>query len=238
MPDLEQAALEDDPIVEPVEVVEELADSAPVIVEEKPVEDGFQKRINKVTADKYAEKRRADDLQRRIDEMAAAKPAAVQTAGPKLEDFDFDEAAFSAAVIDHKVNEAVSKQVATQKESAKNASAKEAQESFNGRIAAFGKDDFDEVASSVPTLPNGVADALVHSENGPELIYHLGEHLDQADKLASMTPNQAMMELGRISATMNKTQNIKPSAAPDPIEPISSGGSISQERGPRGAKFE
>ena len=240
MSDLEQAALVDD-IVEELDktevsdVVEVSADSAPA-ADEKP-EDGFQKRINKVTADKYAEKRRADELQRKIDELEQT-PVKVKSEAPKLEDFDHDVDAHNAAMIDFKVEEAVSKQVANQRESASKATAQEAQSAFNERIVALGKDDFDQVANAIPTLPDGVAGALVNSENGAELIYHLGQHLDVADKLASMTPNQAMMELGRISATMSTKPNIKTSAAPDPIEPISSGGSLSNDGGPKGAKYE
>jgi hypothetical protein len=52
-----------------------------------------------------------------------------------------------------------------------------------------------------------------------------------ADKLATMSPQQAMMELGRISANMSAQPNIKLSAAPDPIVPISSGGSLSKDLG-------
>ena len=71
-----------------------------------------------------------------------------------------------------------------------------------------------------------------------EMIYHLGEHLDLADKIAGMSPLQAMGELGRISLNMSAQTDVKLSAAPDPIEPLNSGGSISQEEGPHGATYE
>ena len=90
----------------------------------------------------------------------------------------------------------------------------------------------------MPELPAGVADALIQSENGPELIYHLGTHLDQADKLANMSPTQAIMELGKISATMNAAPQKKTSAAPEPIQTLNSGGASSEERGTKGASFE
>ena len=205
-------------------------------VEEAPKEDGFQKRINKVTADKYAEKRRADELQRQLDEVKA-KPKEVG-APPKLEDFDHDEEAFNRADIKHQVAEAVKAERALITTEANQATAAEAQRTFNERVVAMDKPDFADVANAVPQLPLGVADALVQSENGAELIYHLGTHLDMADKLASMTPSQAIMELGRISANMSTKQDIKLSAAPEPIEPLNSGGSISADRGPVGATFE
>ena len=210
---------------EPVESVE----SATTTEEAEPKEDGFQKRINKVTADKYAEQRRADELQRKLDEVQA-KPATVETA-PNLEDFDYDEAAFNAANVKHLVAEALKVQNTEQQQAQSAIQAQQAQASFNERIATLGKEDFADVAGAVPVLPNGVADALVQSENGAELIYHLGTHLDQADKLANMSPSAAMMELGRISANMSAQKPIKLSAAPDPIAPINSGGSLSKDLG-------
>ncbi len=204
--------------------------------EEAPKEDGFQKRINKVTADKYAEKRRADELQRKIDEMQAA-PKQTSKA-PTLEEFDHDEEAFNQASIKHQVAEAVKAERQALQTEAQQVTAAEAQRAFNERIVAMNKPDFADVANAVPQLPVGVADALVQSENGAELIYHLGTHLDLADKLSSMTPQAAMMELGKISVNMSAKQDVKTSAAPDPIEPLNSGGSISKERGPSGAKFE
>ncbi len=200
---------------------EEITESAPV-VEEAPKEDGFQKRINKVTADKYEQQRRADDLQRQLDEVQKAPKQAGDA--PKLEDFDHDEEAFNAANIKYQVGVAVQAEKAVLNTEAQQAKAAEAQLAFNESIVAMNKPDFADVASAVPQLPQGVADALVQSENGAELIYHLGTHLDMADKLANMSPSQAIMELGRISANMNTKPEIKQSAAPDPIEPITSGG--------------
>ena len=204
-------------------------------VETKP-EDGFQKRINKVTADKYAEKRRADELQRKIDELEA-KPKAAEVA-PKLEDFDHDEEAFSAANVRHQVSLAMAEQDVRRNEEAAQASARAVQRGFEEQVVALGKEDFADKASAVPLLPAGVADALMQSEGGAQMIYHLGGHLDVADRIAGMTTAAAMMELGRISANMSATKDIKTSAAPDPIEPIKSGGVTATERGPNGAKFE
>ena len=223
------------------EVVQETKPSESAPEDVKP-EDGFQKRINKVTADKYAEKRRADELQRQLDERNDKPEVQAVKDAPKLEDFEYDQDAFNAALIDYKVELGISKAVAkvtsTQSDAAKTAESEEAQKGFNDRIISMAKNDWDEVANKVPTLPPGVADALVRSENGAELIYHLGSHLDLADKVANMSPQAAMMELGRISVTMAATPAVKLSAAPDPIEPLNSGGSISQEAGPKGATYE
>ena len=241
-----EAALDDDLGVTLNDAQENLeTESAPVEQVEPPAEapeeltERAQKRFNKIVADKHAEKRRADEAERKLSERSIIAPVVEAKEAPKLEDFEYDQDAFNAALIDYKVAEQVSQAVAqvtsTQSDAVKARESQEAQQGFNDRIVALAKPDFDEVANNVPLLPNGVADALVRSENGAELIYHLGNHLDLADKIANMSPQAAMMELGRISATMAATPAVKLSAAPDPIEPLNSGGSISQEAGPKGA---
>lgn len=212
-------------------------ESAPVATEQDP-QDVIQERINKQVARTYKEKRRADDLQRQLDEMGN-KQVNTPAKAPKLEDFDHDEDLFNSANIQYQVNQAVRVESDKLQQNAANARQQQSNSEFESRIATLGKADFDEVAIAVPELPNGVADALMQSEQGPELIYHLGTHLDVADKLAGMTPQAAMMELGRISTSMNAAPKLKTSAAPDPIETLNSGGSISKnDDGPAGATYE
>jgi len=212
------------------------ATTTEVKADDKP-NDGFQTRINKVTADKYAEKRRADALQVKLDELSKT-PSVEQVKAPVLEDFDFDETAFNQANIQHQVQQELAKHADARRQTDTDDRARQAADDFNQKVTKFGKEDFFEKANSIPVLPTGVADALMQSDIGPELIYHLADHLDQADALAGMTPAAAMMELGKIHSNMTAKQNIEPSAAPDPIQPLSSGGKISSERGPAGATFE
>ncbi len=214
------------------------AESAPADATTKTDEEVVQQRINKEVSRRHVEKRRADEAERKLAEMQKNQPAVQVGDAPTLESCDFDEAKFNRATIDHQVAESIQTQT---KELQKNADAQtnqKAQDNFEERIEKMGKADFDEVSNKLPLLPKGVAEALVRSENGAELIYHLGTHLDLADKVANMSPSDAMMELGKISAGMPATKETQTSAAPDPIVPLSSGGSISQERGPKGATYE
>lgn len=218
------------------EGVEEEKTESATVAEEAPKEDGFQKRINKVTADKYNEKRRADDLQRQLDDMQAKPKEA--GAAPKLEDFDHDEALFNDANIKYQVSQAVQAQAVENTKRTSEANAQESAKAFNDMVVEFGKDDFHDVAAKIPALDQGLVTELMSSKEGVEMIYHLGEHLDVADKIANMRPLQAMAELARISTNMSAKKDVKTSAAPDPIEPLSSGGSISKESGPDGATYE
>jgi len=208
-------------------------ESAPVEANEPVEKNGVQERINKITADKHEERRqreaetkRADDLQKQLDEYQANKPTLTK---PTLEDHEYDEDAFSKADVAFQVQEQVAAEIANQKaqqkQSDQKAKMQDSLDTFNERATALGKDDFDAKRDAIPNLPAGVADAIMGLENGAEMVYHLGTHLDKADALANMTPMAAMMELGKLSSSMSNKPEIKTSAAPDPITPLSSGGS-------------
>ena len=235
------AQVEDTPLLDPLtgqELVNEEVEATPVesattddatqAETEQPKEDGFQKRINKVTAAKYAAERRAEELERKVRELETAKPA---KPAPTLEDFDFDDAAYQAALIESKVEQVISAQTQKQREEAEQAKTAAMVAGFDARVAELGKDDFSEVADAVPELPPGVAAELVASEGGAELIYHLGTHLDVAEKIAGMTPAGAMLELGRISASMSAQPKVTPSAAPEPIAPLKAGSALTADIG-------
>ena len=215
------------------------AEETETLEAEKPKEDGFQKRIDKVTADKYAEKRRADELQKWKDEQLAKQ---AELKKPTLEQHDYDEEAFNKANLDYEIQQGVQSTLAKQKadrdaEKQQQAS-QQAVASFNERAQAMGKPDFDAKAQAIPNLPAGVANALMQANDGAEMVYHLGSNLDKAAEIASMSPQLAMMELGKLSAQLSAKPEIKLSAAPAPIETLKSGGSLSKERGPRGARYD
>ena len=225
----------------PVETAKEdtITESAPVGKAIEPEKNSVQERINKITADKHEERRqreahskRADDLQKRLDELEAKKPTLTE---PTLEQHDYDDEAFNKATVNYQVQEQVKAEIANQKTRAseldRQAKSQQSLDTFNERATALGKEDFAEKASAVPNLPDGVADAIMGLENGAEMVYHLGTHLDLADSLACMSPLAAMMELGRISSSMSAKPEIKTSAAPDPIETLNSGSALSSDVG-------
>jgi len=237
MPQLDEEATEQTEATE----TEGQAETAPAEVEEKEggfVEtdnDNVQKRINKITAEKYAEKRRADELQKKIDEQSSVPTP--QGAEPKLEDFDFDETAYMAALVEYKVKQQVSKQTADiqtrQSQSQAEVKAKQTQEKFHANAAKFTEKapDYETVIAGVPQLPPDTLDAIMQSDNGPQLAYYLGKHLDVADEIAAANPIAAALKLGEISAQLAATtKTVKTSAAPAPIVPVGSGGSPSKSQ--------
>jgi len=88
--------------------------------------------------------------------------------------------------------------------------------------------DFDDmVASSDVVVSDAIRDAILESDVGPQLLYHLAENTEVAKKIAGMSEKAAMKELGKLEARLEakpeKTEEVKPvvkSKAPAPVTPI------------------
>ena len=90
--------------------------------------------------------------------------------------------------------------------------------------------DFDDlVASSDVVVNNAVRDAILESDVGPKILYHLAENNDLAKRIASLSPNAALREIGRLEAKFDvkvdtkQTAPVVRSKAPAPIQPIRGG---------------
>ena len=88
--------------------------------------------------------------------------------------------------------------------------------------------DFDDiVASSEVVVNDDIRDAILESDVGPQILYHLAENDEIAKKIAGLSPKQALREIGKLEARFEKTEESKPvtkSKAPAPISPIRSSG--------------
>ena len=203
-------------------------------IAEEPKQDGFQKRINKVTADKWEQQRRAEAAEARLAELQANQASTPSTSTePTLEDFDYDDNAYQSALIEHKVKQATDGIVKAQDDKRSQDSQAAVAKRFDENAVKFSvdKEDFQEVLAKVPTLQPQVLNAVMQSDNGPEIAYYLGNHLDAADSIATMDSMSAAMEIGKISAKLATPKQIKPSSAPEPIEALSSGAVVETDIG-------
>jgi len=90
--------------------------------------------------------------------------------------------------------------------------------------------DFDDlVAASDVVVNNAVRDAILESDVGPKILYHLAENNDLAKKIAGLSPNAALREIGKLEARFEvkaetkQTNPLVKSKAPAPIQPIRGG---------------
>lgn len=224
----EQAALDENmpPLDEETPEAQAPEASAPSETpEQQEDQDAIQKRINKITAEKYAEKRRADALEAKLNEL----PQVTQpiTAAPKLEDFDYDEGKYQEALIDFKVNQKAIEIQTQQQAAVTQQESTQVQSKFNQGVAKMLETapDWQEVADRVPLLPQETLNTVMRSDNGPELVYYLGQNPDVAEQISTANPMDAAVKLGQITAQLGKPK-VKTSAAPEPIEPVTSGGTV------------
>ena len=102
--------------------------------------------------------------------------------------------------------------------------------------------DFDEmVQSSEVSVSDPVRDAIMESDVGPQILYHLAENTEFASKLNGMSVISALREIGKLEARLEKpatsteraptgTTVVGKSRAPAPITPIR-GGATGKETG-------
>jgi hypothetical protein len=219
------------PPEEEAETIETEEDSDSSILEttepEKPeVPKGFQKRINKRTADYYREKNRADELEKKIAALEANKPVDASKK-PKEEDFDYDKEAYQEALIEWKVEQGVLKlQQQTKAQQAKS-QADTVLDNYKAKVEASGIEDFDEAVTELyqnQILSATAYEAILGDDNGHLVEYHLAKNLDLAAKIGSKTPAQQATEIGKLSVKLAAPKGRKISNAPEPVTPAKSGG--------------
>jgi len=121
-------------------------------------------------------------------------------------------------------------------------------EKFNARANAFAKDhpDFAAKIKLLPQFSQGVARVLVTGDDGVKILHWLGNHKSEAVRIAKLSPEEQLLELGTIRSTIKKapatvippsTKTTDPqgaaktpakpkstSSAPPPPRPIAGGG--------------
>ncbi len=90
--------------------------------------------------------------------------------------------------------------------------------------------DFDDmVQSSDVRVSDPVRDAIMESDHGPRILYHLAENTELAKKLAEMSAVSAVREIGKIEARFERDSKasapeakavVAKSKAPAPISPL------------------
>ena len=217
--------------VESAPTVDAITPEATVAIEpegDEPKANSVQKRINKITKKAGDAERRADDLQEQLDKLQR-KPELTE---PTLEGHDYDTDAFNDANVDYKIQEGVKNGIKANSQNAieekQKLDAKQSYDLFVESVKAIDSEGMTKI-DTLPELQDDVIAAIMQAPNSGELALHLTNNLEAANELATMTPMAAMMELGRISVKMSVKPEIKPSAAPDPIEPVTAGSALSEQ---------
>lgn len=187
-----------------------------------PKSKGVQKRIDELTRNwREAERREAALLDMLQRQQAPAKQEAVPEkpkALPKLEEFNYDEAAYQAALVQHVKDEAAraAREEFHQERTREKEQAKK--QTFKQRETDFAKANPDYFTlTRDPSLPitREVVELAAESEKGPELLLYLAKNREVADRIAELSPVAAARELGKIEAKLEKP----PAPTPPPPRP-------------------
>ena len=164
------------------------------------------------------------ELRERLERLEAAKeqsPTPKENAKPALTTFlesgkfkTYEDAqeAFTDALTDFKFAQRESEREGKAAES----SQREATKTFQKDVAQFSKthDDFDDVFETVRDRLDQdalfLSDAIVRSENPAQLIYELGTNEELLDQLMDLTPQRAIMQLGKIAARLEGSKEKAP----------------------------
>lgn len=82
--------------------------------------------------------------------------------------------------------------------------------------------DFVEVAEGDFPVSETMVPPLMMAENGPAVLYYLGQHREESARISGLNPLQQAIEIGKISARLAESPRATPSKLPPPIVPVGS----------------
>lgn len=235
--------LADEPTTEAIVPVEtqtsepEAKDEPKATEEQKP--NKLEKRFSDITKQREQarqeaerERTRASELEARLKELESQlQPKQVDDGKPRPEQYS-DAFEYNEALTEYKINQRM-EQKEREAEQARLQEQKLIQaKTFAEREQAVRAElpDYDDmIASSDVMISDQVKDAILESDIGPKIIYHLAENPEIAEKINKMSLVNALKEVGKIEARLEKAPESKAevkavevSKAPRPISPLKS----------------
>ena len=229
--------------------LDELADG-------KPGRSRAQERIEELVAERNALRKYGEYLLSQVEGQRKAPPKVEQESTPATQTEDvpptLENAEFDPVKLNKLQNEWIQRQVDKRVQAAvqqveSRQSEVAIRQAFEQRTVEFRKTapDFDVVISNpaLPQLDKDAARAVIKSENGPAIAYHLAKNPDLAARIARMDPYSQGQAIGRIEGQLlakevtqkepsKETKPVKPvsvTKAPPPPKPVSGGTSPVQK---------
>ena len=226
--------------VEPTEVVEER--SEPEIEkteqEEKPkANPKLERRFSEITKQRE-EARKEAQREREAREALEARLAALEKQSvpqaPKVDEepqpSQFNDAfEYAKALAEYTADKRIEEMKRQEAEAKVAQERQKVIESWANKVQKAKEvlPDFDDiVASSDVVVNDDIRDAILESDVGPQILYHLAENDDVAKRISGLSAKQALREIGKLEARF-EAKETKPeptpivrSKAPTPIQPI------------------
>ena len=204
--------------------------------EQKPEDNPIQARISEVVHQRNearqkaeAEAKAREALEKELAELRAK--ATPPNAKPDPTKYP-DAYQYAEALSQWSAQEAVKTFEAEQAKRAQEQAQAKMIGEWQARQAAFKAitPDYEGVvAASDIAISDELRDAILESDVGPQLLYHLALHPEEGKRIAALNPRSGLRELGKLEATLAKPEpkaETKPatlasiSKAPPPITPL------------------
>ena len=243
------------PVDEPQEAPAALATATEEATAEEPLSDKAQKAINKQHFKFREEQRRADALEKRLQDLEAKQQQSTQsdiTVPPMPDTWDDN---FEAKVkareealtlqaqrnAQQQLQEEQAQFQRQQQELAEQQRVQELANSFNQNATRLGVDSNTLAEAQNALVSYGVtrdiANALLADEAGPLMVQYMAANPLEMGQLINASPLQQGMMLSDIKA---KAGQLKPKTTSAPPPPTQGGGTSTgpREKGPKGAIYE
>jgi len=191
-----------------------------------------KKRFGKLTHQREEEKRQREAAEQERDfykklilekqgdpKQTPATPKTQELVEPKLEDFD-DYGKYTDAVVDYKLETKLREQL---RMSRQRSEAESVTSKFFEKVNSFKQEtpDYDTFVGNPAFVQSpALVEALLTSDMGPQLAYHLAKNLKEVDRLNQMSPVAVAREIGRMEERFTPPKPKNTSQAPNPIKPI------------------
>lgn len=201
--------------------------------EEHRVPKGVQKRIDRLTRERYRLQGELEAMRRQA--QPEAKPTQAAEGAPTPEQFSSYEGYLEAKAewkAEQKVAEVLGRQAETTKRQSAQAEQATLQRAWESKVDAALEvyDDFEEVALAhdVP-ISVTMMEAILRTDKAADVAYYLGKNRAEAKKIERMDPFSQAVAIGRIEATLARPAPKKATAAPPPISPVGARTSVSKD---------
>ena len=255
--EVEQQVQEETPS-EPVEEAKEQSEPQPEetqetkATEEKKPNPKLEKRFSELTkARKLAEESAAKEREQRealetrlkeLEQKVNPQPTQVEEVEPKPEQFT-DAFEYARALAEYSAEQALKNRDKQEAERKANEERQKLIQSWQSKLEVTKAElpDYEEmIASADVQVSNEIRDAILESEVGPRILYHLAENIDEARKIAEMPMISALRAIGKLEAKYEAQSTSKEapkaeaetkpfvakSKAPAPISPIKTSSAV------------
>ena len=226
-----------EPVVEETEQSEPVAENEEKVTEERKPNPKMDKRFSDITKQRDQLRKEAEEERGKREQLETRLKALESQAAPKEQSRDekprpdqfVDAFEYAEALADWSAENAVMRARQEDVERKMQEERNKVIESWNTRVETTKSElpDFDDmVSSSDVVVSDQVRDAILESDVGPRILYHLAENPEIAQKISKASLITALREIGKLEAKFEKTEpkEVKPvavkSKAPAPISPL------------------